>query len=76
MIVGMVGGFITCITMPALDRLHIDDPVGAAATHGSFNFINILNFYKFLSIVTINTRIHLKYRRKWYLGSYCYRFIC
>ncbi|XP_011065917.1 PREDICTED: putative ammonium transporter 3 [Acromyrmex echinatior] len=35
MIVGMVGGFITCITMPALDRIHIDDPVGAAATHGA-----------------------------------------
>lgn len=35
MIVGMVGGFITCVAMPALDKLHIDDPVGAAATHGA-----------------------------------------
>lgn len=39
MIVGMVGGFITCIAMPALDKLHIDDPVGAAATHGAFTLI-------------------------------------
>lgn len=35
MIVGMIGGFITCIAMPALDKFHIDDPVGAAATHGA-----------------------------------------
>lgn len=38
-IVGMIGAFITCIAMPALDKLHIDDPVGAAATHGVFNLI-------------------------------------
>jgi len=42
MIVGMVGGFITCIAMPALDKLHIDDPVGAAATHGAFT---LMTFY-------------------------------
>lgn len=36
MVVGMIGGFITCIMMPALDKIHIDDPVGAAATHGVF----------------------------------------
>ena len=34
MIVGMIGGFITCFAMPALDKVYIDDPVGAAATHG------------------------------------------
>lgn len=34
MIVGMIGAFITCIAMPALDKIRIDDPVGAAATHG------------------------------------------
>lgn len=38
------------------------------------------NFYKFLSrclsIGIINTRVRLKYRRKWYLGSYRHRFIC
>jgi len=38
-IVGMIGAFITCIAMPALDKFHIDDPVGAAATHGVFNLI-------------------------------------
>ncbi|EFN77499.1 putative ammonium transporter 3 [Harpegnathos saltator] len=34
-IVGMVGAFITCTVMPALDKIRIDDPVGAAATHGA-----------------------------------------
>lgn len=36
MIIGMIGGFITCFMMPMLDRIHIDDPVGASATHGIF----------------------------------------
>lgn len=39
MIVGMIGAFITCTAMPFLDKFHIDDPVGAAATHGVFNLI-------------------------------------
>ncbi|XP_076653909.1 ammonium transporter isoform X2 [Halictus rubicundus] len=34
-LVGMVGAFITCFMMPMIDRLHIDDPVGASATHGA-----------------------------------------
>lgn len=38
-IVGMIGAFITCFTMPLLDKMHIDDPVGASATHG-FNFFS------------------------------------
>lgn len=41
-IVGMVGAFVTCFAMPLLDKMHIDDPVGASATHGAtspFNFI-------------------------------------
>lgn len=33
-VVGMIGGFITCFTMPLLDKIKIDDPVGASATHG------------------------------------------
>lgn len=35
--VGMVGGFITCFTMPIVDKFKIDDPVGAFATHGIIN---------------------------------------
>ncbi|CAB0035135.1 unnamed protein product [Trichogramma brassicae] len=33
-LVGMIGGFLTCFTMPLFDRVGIDDPVGASATHG------------------------------------------
>ncbi|KAJ8681428.1 hypothetical protein QAD02_017215 [Eretmocerus hayati] len=36
--VGMVGGFLTCYTMPLLDKMGIDDPVGASATHGISGF--------------------------------------
>ncbi|XP_020291656.1 putative ammonium transporter 3 [Pseudomyrmex gracilis] len=35
MVIGMVGAFITCTVMPLMDKIHIDDPVGAAATHGA-----------------------------------------
>ncbi|XP_043474075.1 putative ammonium transporter 3 [Leptopilina heterotoma] len=34
-IVGMIGGLLTCLSMPILDKLGIDDPVGASATHGT-----------------------------------------
>jgi len=48
MVIGMIGGFITCIVMPALDKIHIDDPVGAAATHGVLIISLMFNFFKFL----------------------------
>ncbi|KAK3915597.1 Putative ammonium transporter 3 [Frankliniella fusca] len=32
--IGFVGAGITCVTMPLLDWLHIDDPVGATSVHG------------------------------------------
>ena len=33
-VVGTVGGMLAVITMPLVDRLGIDDPVGAVAVHG------------------------------------------
>lgn len=47
--VGMVGAFITCFIMPILDKMHIDDPVGASATHG-FNLLLNLLFNSFTSL--------------------------
>ncbi|XP_012343805.1 putative ammonium transporter 3 isoform X2 [Apis florea] len=41
-IVGMIGAFITCFTMPLLDKMHIDDPVGASATHGASGIWGII----------------------------------
>ena len=35
----MIGGLITCSVMPALDKFGVDDPVGAAATHGIFYLV-------------------------------------
>lgn len=32
--VGVVGSLLTCIAMPLIDRIGIDDPVGASAAHG------------------------------------------
>ena len=32
--VGMVGGILTVLTMPLIDKMHIDDPVGAVSVHG------------------------------------------
>ncbi|XP_034951880.1 putative ammonium transporter 3 [Chelonus insularis] len=33
-VIGSLGGFIACITMPMFNKLKIDDPVGATSTHG------------------------------------------
>ena len=33
-LIGVVGGFITCITMPLFDKMGVDDPVGASSVHG------------------------------------------
>lgn len=38
----MIGAFITCFTMPLLDKMHIDDPVGASATHGASGIWGII----------------------------------
>jgi ammonia channel protein AmtB len=74
MVVGIIGGFITCVVMPALDKIHIDDPVGAAATHGVFiNMPNQIFIHFFTAIIKMSA---LKYRCKWYLGSCSNRLIC
>ena len=38
LLVGMVGGFIAVQSMPLIDKLHVDDPVGATAVHGGDMF--------------------------------------
>ncbi|XP_047740725.1 putative ammonium transporter 3 [Hyalella azteca] len=34
LLVGMVGGAIAVLTMPLVDKIHVDDPVGATSVHG------------------------------------------
>ncbi|XP_014217379.2 putative ammonium transporter 3, partial [Copidosoma floridanum] len=41
-LVGMIGGFVTCFLMPMIDRIGIDDPVGASATHGASGIWGVL----------------------------------
>lgn len=33
-IIGVIGAFLACITMPWFDRMGLDDPVGASSVHG------------------------------------------
>lgn len=33
-LIGAIGSFLTCVSMPIIDRFGIDDPVGASAVHG------------------------------------------
>ncbi|XP_017875430.1 putative ammonium transporter 3 [Ceratina calcarata] len=41
-VIGMLGAAVTCLVMPFLDKMHIDDPVGASATHGASGAIGLL----------------------------------
>ncbi|XP_011506354.1 PREDICTED: putative ammonium transporter 3 [Ceratosolen solmsi marchali] len=41
-LIGMIGGFMTCFTMPLLDKMGVDDPVGASATHGISGFWGVM----------------------------------
>jgi hypothetical protein len=35
LLIGTVGAIIACISMPLIDKMGIDDPVGASAVHGN-----------------------------------------
>ena len=37
-VVGMVGATLTCSSMPLMDFMKVDDPVGATSVHGNFSF--------------------------------------
>ena len=41
-VVGMIGGMLAVITMPLVDRLKIDDPVGAVSVHGVAGFWGVI----------------------------------
>lgn len=34
MLIGAIGAFLACITMPMFDKMGVDDPVGASSVHG------------------------------------------
>lgn len=46
LLIGTVGAIIVCISMPLIDKMRIDDPVGASSVHGNDISVSIdaLNF--------------------------------
>ncbi|XP_066596314.1 putative ammonium transporter 3 isoform X2 [Prorops nasuta] len=83
MVVGMIGGLITCATMPLLDKIHIDDPVGASATHGASGIWGILAIGLFadnaVPLGTTNGKRGLFKGGGWYLlgvQSLCVLCLC
>lgn len=46
LLIGAIGAFLACITMPLFDKMGVDDPVGASSVHGVCGIWgNILVFY-------------------------------
>lgn len=42
LVIGVIAGFIVCLGVELLDRVHIDDPVGAVAVHGMNGIFGVL----------------------------------
>jgi len=42
LVIGAIAGIIVCLGVELLDRLHIDDPVGAVAVHGMNGIFGVL----------------------------------
>ncbi|KAF6207295.1 hypothetical protein GE061_018536 [Apolygus lucorum] len=42
LLIGSIGGMITCLTTPMFDRMKVDDPVGATAVHGMSGIWGVL----------------------------------
>ncbi|XP_076625624.1 ammonium transporter isoform X2 [Colletes latitarsis] len=80
-VVGMVGAYITCFVMPLLDKMHIDDPVGASATHGASGIWGIIAIGLFADnphpLDTTNGRKGLFKGGGWHLfGVQCLTVLC
>jgi Amt family ammonium transporter len=41
-LIGAIGGVLVCVAVPLIDRLHIDDPVGAISVHGVNGMFGVL----------------------------------
>lgn len=45
-LIGAIGAFLTCITMPLFDKWSVDDPVGASSVHGVCGIWGKLNLIR------------------------------
>lgn len=70
-VIGVIGSFLTCITMPMFDRLGVDDPVGASSVHGICGIWGVLAVGLFadnpIPLQTTNGRSGLFKGGGWYL---------
>lgn len=41
LLIGTVGAIVACVSMPLIDKMGIDDPVGASAVHGNNTLIPV-----------------------------------
>lgn len=52
-LIGAIGAFLTCITMPIFDKWSVDDPVGASSVHGVCGIwgkLNLISLYILLCL--------------------------
>lgn len=70
-VIGAIGSFLTCISMPLIDRFGIDDPVGASAVHGVSGIWGVIAVGLFadnpVPLGTTNGRMGLFKGGGWYL---------
>lgn len=70
-LIGAIGSFLTCITMPIFDKLKIDDPVGASSVHGICGIWGVIAVGLFadnpVPLGTTNERSGLFKGGGWYL---------
>ncbi|KAJ9598650.1 hypothetical protein L9F63_010665, partial [Diploptera punctata] len=82
LLIGTLGGIIACVTMPLIDKVHIDDPVGASSVHGASALWGVVAVGLFADnpypLDTTNGRSGLFKGGGWYmvgvqfLGAFCF----
>lgn len=80
-VIGMIGSFVTCISMPLFDRMGVDDPVGASSVHGISGIWGVIAVGLFadnpIPLGTTNSRSGLFKGGGWYLlGVQCLSALC
>lgn len=58
--------------MPLLDKMGIDDPVGASATHGILLYILKITYFMVLQNSIKSTYVIYGFRSKWIMGCDCH----
>lgn len=70
-LIGAIGAFLACITMPMFDKMGVDDPVGASSVHGVCGIWGVLAVGLFadnpIPLGTTNGRSGLFKGGGWYL---------